>query len=844
MQRFWPCSFSCRIAVFTAVVAIGGAEQYPRFACGPGADDYPFCNTKLSIEKRVEDLIGRLTLEEKPFLMVARESPGGNISRLGIPAYNWGTNCIHGVQSGCGTSSSGEKRCPTPFPNPNFLGATFNESIWHGMGRIIGVELRSLWRQGVGENRLPEGLPPLGLDCWSPNINVVRDPRWGRNLETPSEDPFLNGRFGVSVTDGLQKSNDPRYLQAIVTIKHLTANSLEGTWPGPGGPASFPGKGLCPGGSCTRHTIDPVISHYDLASTYLPAFKASVKDGGALGVMCSYNSVNGVPSCANQWLLQDKLRDEWGFNGYVTGDSGAIEDIRNHHFYVPTMEDAVVAAVRAGADIQSTFKHGAFRSGGEYIDLIPSAVRSGKLDEADVDKALARSLTLRFRLGLFDPPADQPDAHISPDIVRSGAHVDAAMEAADQGLVLLKNGVGGQQPLPIAAGSRIAVIGPHAQSRYALLGNYLGQSCSAVTAQGKEQFGCVESLWEALGNLTPTEVMYAEGLSSVTAKADDKMIAEAVKIAEAVDHVVLALGLDTVSVEREGTDRKSVSLPDGQLELLFAMLSVKTVAMRQVAPLRTTPAVSVVLLNGGTVSSSELLAADAIVEAWYPGFFGARAIARALLGKSNRWGKLPVTVYDEAALTGDGALDMLDFDMVKAPGRTYRYHTMKPLWPFGFGLSYTKFQLHMSSKPHVIISQHESTNVAVKVSNVGDLDGDEVLMAFFVPLEGTLPTASRAARLQRQLFGFQRVSLMVGQVTTVVFEVSAEQMATYEDNGDRVSHAGAYEVRISNGNDELPVQVVLDGGDTPQPLIYDRWISATRTTSFTGGPPDIDNLIV
>ena len=236
-------------------------DALPPRACLAPHDGYPFCNTSLSVAARVDDLIGRLALEEKPFLLVAREAPLGNISRIGLPAYDWGGNCIHGVQSRCTKSGV----CPTSFPNPIGLGATFNRSVWSGMGAVIGMELRYMYLAQVGEDH-SSNLPAIGLDCWSPNIGIVREPRWGRNLETPGEDPFVNGAFGAAVTEGLQTGTlDERFLQAVVTLKHFDANSLEGNWG--------------PEGKITRHTVDAKISDYDLHSTYLPAFKASVVEG-------------------------------------------------------------------------------------------------------------------------------------------------------------------------------------------------------------------------------------------------------------------------------------------------------------------------------------------------------------------------------------------------------------------------------------------------------------------------------------------------------------------------------------------------------------------------------------
>jgi len=818
-RHTFGCLAMALVLALLAAALVGGvsassassfASQAARYGCLEGHEHYLFCNTQLPLEQRVDDLISRLTLDEKPTLLEARYSPLGNISRLGVPQYDWGGNCIHGVQSRCGTGSQNDTRCPTSFPNPNHLGASFNYTSWQTMGRVIGVEMRSLWRQGVGENH-GSNLPPFGLDCWSPNINVVRDPRWGRNMETASEDPYLLSWFGIGVTEGLQKGDDRRYLQGVVTLKHFVANSLEGTWSGPGGPAKYPGTGLCPGGKCTRHTIDPNISAYDLASTYLKAFKASVVQGGALGVMCSYNSVNGVPSCANQWLLGQKLRKEWGFKGYVTGDSGAVADIYNQHFYAPTMEDAVVDAVNAGTDVQSGGwpKDHPWSVRGQYIDMIPKAVRAGKLSEQAVDEALRHTLMLRFRLGLFDPPDNQPYEHVSPDAVRSPEHIAAAVDATEQGLVLLKNEqIGkGTRALPIRSG-RIAAIGPHVTSRGALLGNYIGQICP-----GNQGFDCVENFLEALSALK-AEVTYAPGLSGLTS-TDTSLFPHAVEVAKTADSVVLFLGLDSSEIEKEGQDRKDISLPSGQLALFDAVIEAGK-------------PVTVVLLNGGIVAAGKVKDhASAIVEAWYPGFFGARAVARSLLGLTNRWGKLPVTIYGEKYIE---QVDMLDFDMAKAPGRTYKYFTDEPLWPFGFGLSYTDFKLQVLSGPVAQVPQQgggagkDYAVLKLQVENVGKMAGDEVVLAFFRPLPGTLPSTSRAAKIRKQLFDFRRVGLQAGEKSdTLYFFVRASTFAVHADNGDEVSYAGSYEVQLTNGLQVETVRVDVVAAAALQPVVLDAW---------------------
>eukprot|EP00123_Amoebidium_parasiticum_P014893 comp22688_c0_seq2/m.35130 comp22688_c0_seq2/g.35130 ORF comp22688_c0_seq2/g.35130 comp22688_c0_seq2/m.35130 type:complete len:436 (-) comp22688_c0_seq2:9-1316(-) len=390
--------------------------KIPRACSTPETSGFPFCNVSLPMDTRIKDLISRLTLEEKPPMLIARQSPKGDVPRLGIPEYNWGTNCIHGVQSRCGT------RCPTSFPNPNALGASFNDSAWLEMGNFIGIELRALWLEGVGEHR-QENLPHLGLDCWSPNININRDPRWGRANEVPSEDPYVNGMFGVAYTKGLQEGPDKRYLLAVSTVKHWDAYSLEG-WPGT---------------NLSRMSFNAIVSNYDYQDSYFPAFKMSVQQGNAKGIMCSYNAVNGVPACASNFLSR-VLRDTWGFDGYVTSDSDAVESIWYQHHYVQSMEEAVKAAlVDGGTDINSNLRHGNHETGGPYMDALIPAIGKGLLSEKDIDLALYRSLRMRFMLGLFDPVEDQPYWHITPDAVRTPRALDLSLQMSREGMVLLKN---------------------------------------------------------------------------------------------------------------------------------------------------------------------------------------------------------------------------------------------------------------------------------------------------------------------------------------------------------------------------------------------------------------------
>lgn len=740
------------LSLLLAALLSPALATIPRACSTPETSGYPFCNPALPLDDRIHDLISRLTLEEKPYLLTARESPLGNISRLGIPEYDWGGNCIHGVQSRCGT------RCPTSFPNPNHLGATFNRSVWLGMGHVIGVEVRSLWLQGVGENH-GSNLPHFGLDCWSPNIEVVRDIRWGRNMETPSEDPLINGLYGALYSVGLQQGDDPRFLQAIATLKHYDANSLEGNWG--------------PGGSITRHTADPTISLYDLASTYLLPFAYSVVQGQAQGVMCSYNSINGVPSCANSFLLQSVLRDGWGFDGYVTSDSGAVEDILNTHHYVTNASEAVADAIRAGCDIISASwpKDQPWSTGGWYIQHAADAIASGLMTEADLDAVLFRALKMRFRLGLFDPIDDQPYWHVPPEAVRSEANVAAAQEATAQGLVLLQNP---DSILPLKTGQTLAVIGPLAKAQGVLLGNYLGQICPG---NNTDDYSCVQTPFDALqaANVgAPT--LYAQGLSSVTSNST-LGFHEAVAAAQKADAAILFVGLD-LSVESEGRDRHSIVLPGAQQKLIDAIVAVGK-------------PVTVVLFNGGAVAIDELKAARvAVIEAWYPGFYGAQALSDAIFGVTNTWGKLPITIFNS---NYTNEFDMLDFNMSTAPGRTYRYYTRTPLYPFGFGLSYTSFALSFAAAP---AAQLPAT-FSITVTNTGGRAGDEVVMAFFAPLD--VPAGEPAAHVLKQLFDFQRVTVGAGAEAKLAFSVTADQLALTDSQGDRVLYPGRYRLVFTNG---------------------------------------------
>ena len=418
-------------------------------ACLPPHDTYDFCDTARTIDDRVSDLITRLWATSNasiPELLTARNSGRSAVPALGLPEYDWGLNCVHGVQSSCVAMSDGRLLCPVSFPNPVNYGATWNRSMHREVGRIVGTEARALWVLGAQE----EGHrgTHIGLDCWSPNINIARDPRWGRNQEVCSEEPLINGDCGSQYTQGLQAGGgDPRHSQVIVTLKHWDAYSLEDS------------------DGFTRHNFNAVVSPYALASTYWPAFRQSVVEGKAKGVMCSYNAVLGVPTCASPFLTR-VLRNEWNFTGYVTSDTGALEDIYSQHHYRTNALNAVPAALRDGqCDVCS---------GGVYTSSLLPALAAGLVTRADIDLALTHTLRLRFELGLFDPPdaVANPYWLVPPEVINSTEHQAANLLHAQASMVLLKND---RATLPFAPGGRIAIIGPHANATTALTGNYLGQ---------------------------------------------------------------------------------------------------------------------------------------------------------------------------------------------------------------------------------------------------------------------------------------------------------------------------------------------------------------------------------
>jgi beta-glucosidase len=846
----------------------------------------PYMNPKLSSEERAADLVHRMTLEEKASQLVnqARAVP-----RLNIPSYDWWSEALHGV------ISDGV----TEFPEPIGLAATFDVPRIHEMATAIGVEgrIKHAQHERAGHSNIFEG-----LDFWAPNVNIFRDPRWGRGQETYGEDPFLSARLAVAFVTGMQ-GDDPYYYRAISTPKHYAVHS---------------------GPEPTRHFTDVDVSKHDEEDTYLPAFRAAVVEGHAGSVMCSYNAINGEPACASQFLLQHTLRGAWDFQGYVVSDCDAVRNIFNGHHYRPTQPQASAISVIRGMD-NECIDFAKVNDDHDYKPYI-EAVQQGYLPESSVDTALIRLFTARIRLGMFDSPATVPYMNIDAKQLDSPAHRELARRIANESMVLLKNdGV-----LPLKSAKRIAIVGPLADQTAVLLGNYNGSTSHTVTVlegmkgefpeakisyvpgtqflsnqsdlvptsvlttpDGKpglraeyssrptfdakplpltsrvessvnlnesnvlEQAKGISGLWvQWTGSLNPPATGdYLLGLSvdgfgrlsvdgrEITTlwgkninlspvhlekghsvqievrygrtgegKPEAKLLwtrvnnvpdPAAVAAAKNADVIVAVVGV-TSRLEGEempvsqpgfsGGDRTSLDLPMPEEELIEALAASGN------------PLV-VVLMNGSALSVNWAKEhANAILESWYSGEEGGAAIAETLSGMNNPAGRLPVTFYKDVR-------QLPHFEDYSMKGRTYRYFEGEPLWPFGFGLSYTTFAYSDLTLPEVAVNADDPVHASVTVANTGKVAGDEVVELYL-----QFPEVSGAPR--RALRGFQRVHLELGASQKVEFQLNPRDLSMVTDLGDIIVAKGKYTVSIGsgqpgtgvpsvNGNLEIKSQIVL-----------------------------------
>jgi len=854
-----------------------------QFAIAQDTAKLPYMDPSLSPEQRAADLVHRMTLAEKASEM---QNNSAAVPRLNIPAYQWWSEALHGV------INDGV----TEYPEPIGLAATFDAPGIHTMAGQIGIEGRIKHVQNVREGHT--GIMG-GLDFWSPNLNIFRDPRWGRGQETYGEDPFLTGRMGVAYVTGLQGDN-PKYYLAIATPKHYAVHS---------------------GPEPTRHFADVDVSKHDEVDTYEPAFRAAVVEGKAGSVMCAYNAINGQPACANQYLLQDQLRGKWGFQGYVVSDCDAVRDVGANHRYRPTQAQGVAISVIRGMDNECVTFTSRFGEPVEkaYID----AVQQGYLPESTLDTALIRLFTARIKLGMFDPPDMVPYNKIDEKELDSAEHRAQARKLANESMVLLKN----DGLLPLKPGiKKIAVVGPLADQTRPLIGNYAGQPTHIVSIldglhaefpnaaitfvpgtqflrtdgtpvpdallttpdgkpglkadynegmmrgrpmpgasttpiasrtepnvkltesnlppeiAGRKTFGVQWS-----GFLTPTESgdfilgIRVAGFARLT--ADGKQVAmafgggggpasgvghihleagrkialninygsgngkphaeliwekvnnapspEAIAAAKNADAVIAVVGI-TSQLEGEempvtepgflGGDRTSIDLPQQEEDLVEAVAA-------------TGKPLAVVLTNGSALGVNWINEhANAVLDAWYPGEEGGAAVAETLSGKNNPAGRLPVTFYKDVT-------QLPNFEDYGMANRTYRYFNGKPLYPFGYGLSYTTFKYSDLSVPTQAVAAGQPVDAEVTVTNTGKVAGDEVVQIYlkFPAVKGAPLIALR---------GFQRIHLEAGASQKVHFELKNRDLGMVNEDGSPIIAQGDYAISIGGGQPDTTAQVV------------------------------------
>jgi beta-glucosidase len=705
-------------------------------------------------EVRARDLVRRLTLEERASQLQANPPA---IPRLGIPAYSHRNECLHGVTSGNATV----------FPQAIGMAATWDPSLIHEEADAIATEARAKHNDYVAKHNGDSG-EQVGLNFYSPNINIFRDPRWGRGQETYGEDPFLTAQFAVAFIRGLQ-GDDPHYVKAMACAKHFAVHS---------GPES------------ERHRFNATPPQRDLYETYLPAFEAAVREGHVGSIMGAYSALNGPPDCADPFLLTDLLRKTWGFDGVVFSDGGAIGDIWATHKFVATPEQAAAAAIIAGCDVSSGGMGRLSRpitpellKGGRAFSVLPAAVQQGLVTEDQVDAAVVRELVLRFRLGLFDPPSAVPWSKIGIDQSDTAEHRALALKVAQESIVLLKND--GVLPLDPSRIKRILVAGPNATSTRALIGNYTGKPSSAVTI--------LDGIKEIAG--TDIEVTYVPGIP--LAIKNDKSnwpapeaLGAVVAAAKQADAVIFVSGLDA-SLEREegrvlydgfdNGDRTRIELPSPQDETLRALQSSGK---------------PIVLVNcSGSAIAMPWEAANlpAILQAWYPGEEGGHALAQVLFGQANPSGRLPVTFYKATD-------DLPAFEDYSMTNRTYRYFTGTPLFAFGRGLSFTTF-----SYANLKIDPPDPANsirLTFTLKNCGNRDGEEVAQVYVTHIDATPPDAKRT------LCGFTRVRLAPGAVSKVSLEIPVTRLRRWDQVQKRyVVDPANYEFQVGSASDEIRLRL-------------------------------------
>ena len=660
--------------------------------------------------KRAAELVSKMTLKEKISQML---SWAPAIERLGIPAYNWWSEGIHGV---------GRAGTATVFPQAIGMAAAFDPDMMHKVGATVGVEARGKYNmcRSYGDRDIYKG-----LTVWAPNINIFRDPRWGRGHETYGEDPYLTSRLGVNFVEGMQ-GDDPDYLQAAACAKHFAVHS---------GPED------------QRHYFNAEVNQQDLWETYLPAFRALVEEAGVEAVMGAYNRTNGEPCCGSKTLLKDILRGKWHFQGHVTSDCWAIKDFHEGHMVTDGPVDSVSLAVNNGCDLNC---------GNLYVYL-EQAVAEGKVKEETIDECVTHLFTTRFKLGMFDEDDKVPYNKLGHDAVDTAASKAFNLEVAEKILVLLKN-KDNILPLDKSKLKSIAVVGPNADSRKALVGNYEGTA--------SRYFTVLDGLHEYLGD--DVQIRYSEGCHLYADKLnglaqEGELISEVKGVCAESDVVICCLGLDSGLEGEEGDqgnqfasgDKPNLNLPGHQEEILRVCLDSGK------------PVIVVVLSGSALAINTAENEAAAVLQAWYPGAMGGLAVARALFGEVNPQGKLPVTFYHSDA-------DLPSFTDYAMKGRTYRYIETEPLYPFGYGLSYTRFTFN-DAAVSAGTAGPDGVDVSVTVRNEGSRAGTETVEVYV--------KAERPGTPNAQLKGLAKVSLQPGEEQRVTVHLPLAALALCDEKG-------------------------------------------------------------
>jgi len=680
---------------------------------------YPFNNPSLPVDKRVHDLLDRLTTEEKVSLLLYN-SPG--VERLGIPAYNWWNEALHGV---------GRAGRATVFPQAIGMAATFNDALLQQVATVISNEARAKYNIAVKNNNRGQY---LGLTFWSPNINIFRDPRWGRGHETYGEDPLLTGRMGTAFVKGMQ-GDDPRYYKTVACAKHFAVHS---------------------GPEHSRHSFNAVVSANDLHNTYLPAFKKLVTEAKVGGVMCAYNRLDSLPCCGSSFLLQDILRKEWGFKGYLVTDCWALDDIFRYHQYVKTPEEAAAIAIKNGVNVEC----------GNTLNTLQNAMKQGLLTELDIDASLAINLEVLMKLGWFDKQDKTAFAQLGEKDINNEAGRQLARKTAAQSMVLLKNS---NNTLPLSKNlQRILVTGPNADDINVLLANYNGNSGNMVTV--------LEGITSAVSSST---VIYHNRGCDLT----DTVLQNVHWMTGEADAVVAVMGLSPLLegengdayLSQAGGDKKDISFPYAQLKYLQQLRE------------KTKKPLVVVITAGSAIELKEVeKIADAVLLAWYPGEQGGNAVADILFGKVNPAGRLPVTFYQSNN-------DLPAFEDYSMKGRTYRYFNGEVQHPFGFGLSYTSFDYNGL----VVSSSSSGYSFHFSIKNTGNLIGDEVPQLYVRRVN------AGAGEPIKQLKDFKRVSITSGKAVKVNLQLKISELEYFdEQKGKWLIYPGEYEIMIGGSSED------------------------------------------